>query len=205
MSDQELKALMASLAKQQAESVQRMDESAKRMAERMAEEHAKTEAAQRRTEETLRQVTKQLGGLGNNFGSFTEGLAFDSMRRILKQHFGAEIVSSRTKASCGPKNQEFDMVGVRNGEHGEVYVVEVKSELNVEELKKTLKKLREFFDFMPHLKGMKLYGIISAVDVRGALADRVLHEGLYLATASDENFKLVKPPRGFKPKVFTTK
>jgi hypothetical protein len=56
---------------------------------------------------------------------------------------------------------------------------------------------------MPHLKGMKLYGIISAVDVRGALADRVLHEGLYLATAGNENFKLVKPPRGFKPKAFT--
>lgn len=50
---------------------------------------------------------------------------------------------------------------------------------------------------------MKLYGIISAVDVRGALADRVLHEGLYLATAGDENFKLVKPPPGFKARAFT--
>ena len=95
------------------------------------------------------------------------------------------------------------MVGVRNGAHGQVYLVEVKSELNAEELKKSLKKLREFFGFMPHLKGMKLYGIISAVDVRGALADRVMHEGLYLATAGDENFKLVKPPRDFKPRVFT--
>ena len=54
---------------------------------------------------------------------------------------------------------------------------------------------------LPHI----LYGIISAVDVRGALADRVMHEGLYLATAGDENFKLVKPPRGFKPKAFAAK
>ncbi|MBM3836395.1 MAG: DUF3782 domain-containing protein [Verrucomicrobia bacterium] len=185
MSEQELRALLADLARKQ------------------ADEHAKTESAQQRTEETLRQVTKQLGGLGNKFGSFTEGLAFDSMRRILKQHFGAEVVSSPTKAFRGARTQEFDMVGVRNGRHKEVYLVEVKSELNADELKKTLKKLREFFRFMPHLKGMKLYGIISAVDVRGALADRVLHEGLYLATASDENFKLVKPPGGFKPKVFT--
>jgi hypothetical protein len=37
------------------------------------------------------------------------------------------------------------------------------------------------------------------------MADRVHHEGLYLATASDENFKLTKPPRGFRPKVFTAK
>ena len=125
------------------------------------------------------------------------------MRRILKRHFGAEVVSSRTNAFRGSKSQEFDMVGVRNGTHREVFLVEVKSELNAEELNKTLKKLQGFFDFMPHLKGMKLYGIISAVDVRGALADRVLREGLYLATAGDENFKLVRPPVGFKPKVFT--
>jgi hypothetical protein len=30
-----------------------------------------------------------------------------------------------------------------------------------------------------------------------------LREGLYLATAGDENFKLMKPPPGFKPRVFT--
>ena len=42
---------------------------------------------------------------------------------------------------------------------------------------------------MTHRKGMKIYGIISGVDVRGALAERVLRAGLYLATAGDENFK----------------
>jgi hypothetical protein len=52
---------------------------------------------------------------------------------------------------------------------------------------------------------MKLYGIVSAVDVRGAQAARVMQEGLYLATAGDENFKLVRPPRGFRPKGFTAK
>ncbi|MBI2946016.1 MAG: DUF3782 domain-containing protein [Verrucomicrobia bacterium] len=206
MSEHELRAILAELAKRQAEehakteAAQQQTEAAQ---QRTAAAQQRTEAAQQRTEETLRRVTEQLGGLGNKFGSFTEGLAFDSMRRILKQHFGAEVVSSRTKAFRGSRTQEFDMVGVRNGRHKEVYLVEVKSELNVEELKKTLKKLREFFQFMPHLKGMKLYGIISAVDVRGALADRVLHEGLYLATAGDENFKLVKSPGDFKPKAFT--
>jgi hypothetical protein len=185
MSDTELRAILAELAKRQ------------------AEDHAKTEAAQRLTQETVRQVTKQLGGLGNKFGSFTEGLAYDSMRRILKRHFGAEIVSSRTSAFRGGKTQEYDMLAVRNGAQGEVYLVEVKSELNAQELEKTVKKLRSFFEFVSHLKGMKLYGIVCAVDVRGATADMVLREGLYLATAGDENFKLVKPPPHFKPRVFT--
>jgi hypothetical protein len=62
----------------------------------------------------------------------------NTLRRILKRHFGAEVVSSRTNAFRGHKAQEFDMVGVRNGDHKEVYLVEVKSELNAEELKKKL-------------------------------------------------------------------
>jgi hypothetical protein len=74
-----------------------------------------------------------------------------------------------------------------------------------EELNKSLKKFRRFFDLHPQYRGMKLYGMIAAVDVRGALADRVAHEGFYLATAGDDNFKLVKPKPGFKPKVFTSK
>ena len=176
MTDEELKSLVADLAKQ----------------------HAKTE-------ETLRQVTRQLGGLGNKFGSFTEGLAFESMEKILRRRFHADNFSRRAKPARGGFAQEYDLVGVRNGRHGEVFCVEIKSELNAEELEKSLKKFQEFFNWFPQYRGMKLYGIISAVDVRGALADRVHHEGLYLATASDENFKLVKPPRSFKPRMFTVK
>jgi len=164
-----------------------------------------TEAAQERTEETLRQVTKQLGGLGNKFGSFTEGLAFESMEKILRTRFRADNFARRAKPAKGGFAQEYDLIGVRNGRHGEVFCVEIKSELNADGLKKSLKKFQEFFDCFPQYRGMKLYGIISAVDVRGALADRVMHEGIYLATASDENFKLVKPPGSFKPRVFTVK
>ena len=152
---------------------------------------------------TVDRVAKQLGGLGNKFGSFAEGLAFESMEKILRRHFHADTTARRVKSHHGERSQEFDVIGLRNGKQNEVYCVEIKSELDAGELEKTLTKLREFFDFLPQYRGMKLYGIVSAVDVRGALADRVLHEGLYLATAGDENFKLVKPPPGFKARAFT--
>ena len=204
MADTDLKALIASLAQEHAKT----EETLRRVTAQLggqAQEHAKTEAAQQRTEGTLRQVTKQLGGLGNKFGSFTEGLAFESMEKILRTRFHTEVSSRRVKPARGGFAQEYDLIGIRNGPAGEIYCVEIKSELNEAELEKSLKKFRAFFDWLPQYRGMKLYGIISAVDVRGALADRVLHEGLYLATAGDENFKLVKPPRDFKPKAFTAK
>jgi hypothetical protein len=213
VSEQELRAIIAELAKEHAktEAAQRLtEETLRRVTAQQAADHAKTEAAQRRTEaaqrrteETLRRVSNQLGGLGNKFGSFTEGLAFASMHRILSRHFHADDISFRRIVRRNGQEQEFDMIGVANSAQKTVYVVEIKSELNETELEKSLTKLQAFFDFFPIYRGMKLYGIISAVDVRGALADRVLHEGLYLATASDENFKLVKPRRGSVPKVFT--
>jgi len=202
MADTDLKVLVASLAQEHAKTEaaqRRTEETLRRVTAQLggqAQEHAKTE-------DTLRQVTKQLGGLGNKFGSFTEGLAFESMEKILRTRFHTEVSSRRVKPARGGFAQEYDLIGIRNGPAGEVFCVEIKSELNEAELQKSLKKFRAFFDWLPQYRGMKLYGIISAVDVRGALAERVLHEGLYLATAGDENFKLVKPPRDFKPKVFT--
>ena len=194
MKNTELKTFISESAQQQT-----------KLAGRQAEDHAQTEAAQRRKEETLRRVTRQLGGLGNKFGSFTEGLAFESMEKILRTRFQAYNFARRIKPARGGLAQEYDLLGVRNGVDQEVYCVEIKSELNEQELRRSLKKFLAFLDWLPRYRGMKLYGIISAVDVRGALADQMLHEGLYLATASDENFKLVKPTRGFKPKVFTAK
>ncbi|PWU10456.1 MAG: DUF3782 domain-containing protein [Verrucomicrobia bacterium] len=182
MSDVELRELVASLARG----------------------HAETEAAQQETARELREVGRQIGYLGNKFGSFTEGLAFESVEKILRKRFHADTITRRFKAFRGARAQEYDLVGLRNGVHNEVYCVEIKSRLDHEELHKSLEKFREFFDLQPQYRGMKLYGIIAAVDVRGALADRVAHEGLYLATAGDENFKLVKPKSGFKPRVFTS-
>jgi hypothetical protein len=127
------------------------------------------------------------------------------MEKILRTKFHADNIARRLKPVRGSFVQEYDMIGVRNGAHNEIYCVEIKSELNAEELQKSLKKFRDFFNLLPQYRGMKLYGIIAAADVRGALAARVLHAGLYLATAGDENFKLVKPPPDFKPKAFTAK
>jgi len=203
MSDTELKALIAEVAKLQAEVARQQVE----LDKRRAEDLARTEAEKRLTEKSFQQVNAQLGGLGNKFGSFTEGLAFESMEKILRTTFHADTVARRVKSLRGREAQgfgaqEFDMIGERNGIHQEIYCVEIKSELNLKELEKSVKKFRQFFDLFPKYRDMKLYGIISAVDVRGAMAERVLHEGLYLATASDNNFKLVKPPRDFKPRAF---
>ncbi len=40
------------------------------------------------TDRKLKELGKQIGGLGNKFGAFAEGLAFSSFERILRADFG---------------------------------------------------------------------------------------------------------------------
>ncbi|MBI4326766.1 MAG: DUF3782 domain-containing protein [Chloroflexi bacterium] len=153
------------------------------------------------TEKAIREVNKQIGGLANKFGSFTEGLARTSLARILRQ-LGMDVIIPHAKVHKGSRNEEYDMLGWSNGQKQEVILVEIKSNLDERDLQQTLRKLKQFFTFMPEHKGKTLRGLIAAVDLPEAMSRRAAQLGLYLAQASDENFKLVPPPKGFKPAAF---
>src|SRR4051794_36586742 len=50
------------------------------------------------TNRQLRELKQQIGGLGEKFGSFTEGMAFPSMRKLLQQRFHMDVVTLRALA-----------------------------------------------------------------------------------------------------------
>ncbi|MFY8001757.1 MAG: DUF3782 domain-containing protein, partial [Candidatus Kapaibacteriota bacterium] len=86
---------------------------------------ASQEAADRRaaaaeiTMEELKRQTKelgrQIGGLGNKFGSFTEGLALPSVETLLFDHFNIDEFHKRWKKRIGDKRIEIDGLGLVNG------------------------------------------------------------------------------------------
>ena len=77
MSDQELKELVVSLVKGQQEAWKQ-----------------------------IKETSKQLGGLGNKFGRFTEGMAFPSMEKVLRERFQMDVFATRVKArKNGPSGE----------------------------------------------------------------------------------------------------
>ena len=95
----------------------------------------------------------------------------------------------------------MDVLAYSNAEVNEVYVVEVKSHLRedgLEQMKKILRELREFF---PEHQDKRIFGILAAVDAPPDLRERVLQEGIYLARIHDEEFEL-DVPKNFKPRAF---
>ncbi len=187
MTDQEMKDLVEKIIQTQAETAEQMKKTDRRMAE---------------TDRQIKQVSKQLGEIGNKFGSFTEGMAFPSMEKILREEFGMNDISHRHKAIRNGSSLEIDVLAMNNtGARDEIYLVEVKSRLTDDAIKQVQKRIADFPHFFPNLADRKIYGIIAAVDIPDNLRAEVLKQGFYLARISEDTFKL-KVPRDFTPKAF---
>jgi hypothetical protein len=157
--------------------------------------------SQQQTDRQLKELGKQIGGLGEKFGSFTEGLALPSMSKILSERFGMEVVSPSVRVTKQGEYMEIDVLAYANSEVNEAYVVEVKSharEEAVEQLRKIMERFRRFF---PEHKDKAVYGILAAVDLSAELRERILKAGFYVARIHDEVFEL-DVPANFKPKAY---
>jgi hypothetical protein len=183
MTDLELKEFVATLAVRQAETDRQIRNS------------------QARTDRQIEELGKQLGGLGQKFGGFTEGMAFPSMQKILRERFGMDVISVRNIARRDGRSLEIDVLAYSNAKVNAVYVVEVKSHLREDGLQQMLGILREFHEFFPGHEDKKVYGILAAVDIPEDLQRRVLQEGIYLARIHDETFE-IRVPDSFQPRAY---
>jgi hypothetical protein len=221
MTDQELRELVATLAvkhaeltdaqrqtdRQMQETDRRMQETDRRMQEtdrllRESKEEADRLMRESKAEADRRlgELGKQIGGLGDKFGSFTEGLALPSMTRILEQRFGMSVVSPRVRAHDNGDSLEVDVLAWSSA-RDEVFVVEVKSHLRegaLDQMRNTLGSFRKFF---PEHRDKKVYGILAAVDAPESVRKKVLREGIYLARIHDGQFEL-QIPAGFQAHAF---
>lgn len=154
------------------------------------------------TARITKQNAKLIGDIGNKFGSFTEGMAFPSMERLLRKRFGMTTVTTRYKAQRGGETMEIDVLGLANGDLNAVVAVEVKSHLKERDVEQTVRMLGRFSDFFPEHKGKKLYGILAYVDGSEETRQQAVRAGLYTARIHDEVSDLL-PDNGFTPRDFS--
>ena len=209
MTDQELKDLVASLAVSQKETDRQLRETDRQLREtdkQLAELRLSQQETDRQLKETDRQLRKQLkelgkqiGGLGDKFGSFTEGLALPSMANILRRDFGMEVVMPRVMVRKEGEAMELDVLAYANGSTNSAYIVEVKSHLRPESLLQMQQIMVRFRRFFPEHQDKKLYGLFAVVDAAESLRQEALEHGFYMAGIHDGQFAL-QTPAGFVPK-----
>jgi hypothetical protein len=156
------------------------------------------------TDKQVKQTNKQLGELGNRWGSYTEGMAYPSLEKVLRQRFKMTVIAPRVHSKRNNYNLELDVFGYANDGRDEAVIVEVKSQLTEENFQQMLNTLATFPKAFAEHANKKLYGIFAAVNVPENMKQRVLKHGIYLARISDETFKITVP-HGFKPKNYGKK
>jgi hypothetical protein len=230
MTDEELKALVASLAidrlemRELQQSQQReMEEQFNKRQQALEEQELKRQQAleeqehkrqqekeelkredeQRKKEfdQMIKELSQQIGGLGEKWGGFTEGLALPSMQKILREKFNMEVISPSVRVSKQGQNMEIDVLAYANSDINEAYVVEVKSHAREEAIQQLRKILERFRQFFPEHKDKTVYGILAAVDMSAELRERILKAGFYVARIHDQVFEL-DVPANFKPKAY---
>lgn len=156
---------------------------------------------QRKNDRELSRVSKQIGEIGNKFGSFTEGMAFPSMERLLRRRFKMTFIAPSVEVIKDGDEMELDVFAYANEDVNTAIIVEVKSHLRERDVEQVLKMLEKFPRFFPEHRGKKLYGILAGVQVPADVQRYALKQGLMVARIADELFDL-KVPEDFQPKDF---
>ena len=152
MSDQELKELVASLAVSQKEMARQMEVSQKELA-----------ASRKEVDKQMKQTQKQLGELGNKWGTFTEGMAIASIKKILFEKFNISVISERFSKRMNGESIEIDAFGYENSTVNTAVIVEIKSHVREDAIEQIERIMEDFPRFFPDHADKKLYGIIACV------------------------------------------
>lgn len=154
------------------------------------------EKQSKETDRKLKELGKQVGGIGERFGSFTEGLAYPSLRKILFKNYGIDnTVANIVKDFPDGRQIEFDAFGYTNGTVNNAVVVEVKTHLQSKHIYEFKKELNGFRMDFPEFKDKHLYGILTTARiVSKELKKEIFDNGLHLAIVNEDVFNFSKNP-----------
>lgn len=222
MTDEELRDLIAETSRLAAENSRAVAENSRAIREMNEKSERRWEASERRWEEAQRQwqesreeilasrretdrlitsLERRLGEIGNAFGLYTESMFQPSLKRILRERFGMTVIIAPQRFQINGADYEVDVVGHAGEASDEVYLAEIKSQLDEDGIHQILEHLPRFPQAFPEHRGKKLFGILAAVTIPDNMRIQALKQGLFLATVKDDVFEL-STPDDFVPRPF---
>jgi hypothetical protein len=183
---------------------QTMRENSAEMQKSIAEIWQHIETMQSRTDKQIAQVNKQLGEMGNKWGTFTEGLSIASVEKIVKKLFKVTHFSPNAMRTVENEHIEIDALGIANGDVEVAVLVEVKSHLRKEDLQQLTKIIHKFPKMYPEYKSKKLYAVIACIYAPKNLRHELRKQGIYLVMPQDNILQVIRFEE-FTPKNFNTK
>ena len=165
----------------------------------MQENHAKTERTVDRVSLKVDQVSKQIGNLGGRWGEFVEGLIAPScIAMFTERGIQVDEVFSRAKKTIDGERVEIDLLVANTVA---AVLVEVKSHLEVEDVRHHLNRLEKFKTFFPRYADCQVYGAVAGIVIAAKADQFAMNKGLFVIVQSGETVKLANE-QAFNPRVW---
>jgi len=164
--------------------------------DRLTAQNDRTAEEGRKTFRAVLDLSRNMGGLNNSFGFLVEVVVIPKIRAdinaIGKHTFNRVLVDKKVCAIvAGEKNTigEIDMFLLSDTE---AMVVEIKAQLNINQVKERLERLQKFRDYEEEaeIKGKKLFGAVAAIYIDPKVKAFALENGLYVVEIREEEDKL---------------
>jgi len=185
------------------EQSQRAFEQYRQTAERkMAELRKQSDRTDQQIEKLIAQVSqtnKQVGGLTSRWGEFVENLIKPAVSRLFQEKgIDVHLTALRVNGQDREGSIEIDIL-VENTT--EVVAIEVKSHLEVRDVKRFLQTLERFKKAFPKHKTDKLYGAVAGIKIDERANEYAIQEGLFLIQPAGDSV-IIANNYNFEPRVW---
>ena len=192
------------------EQSQRAFEQYRQTAEReMAELRKQSDRTDQQIEKTSQEITrlaaqvsqtnKQVGGLTSRWGEFVENLIKPAASRLFQEKgIDVHLTALRVNGQDEKGSIEIDIL-VENTT--EVVAIEVKSHLEVRDVKRFLQTLERFKKAFPKHKTDKLYGAVAGIKIDERANEYAIQEGLFLIQPAGDSV-IIANSYNFEPRVW---
>jgi len=145
------------------------------------------------------QTNKQVAGLSSRWGEFVENLVKPAAAQLFREQ-GIDVhhTALRVDAQDGQGSLEIDIL-VENT--NEVVAIEVKSHLEVRDVKRFLQTLERFKIAFPKYQDYKLYGAVAGIKIDERSDVYATQEGLFLIEPAGDSV-IIANSQKVKPRIW---
>ncbi|MDR2591290.1 MAG: hypothetical protein LBC59_00590 [Chitinispirillales bacterium] len=152
----------------------------------------------RKTSVAVRELTQNMGGINNSFGTLVEIVVIPKVRHDInamgKHTFNRVLVNKKVSALvAGEKNiiGEIDLFLFSDADK-EAMIVEIKAQISKKQVEERLERLKKYrkYEEEAEIKGKKLYGAVAAIYIDPRVKAFALENGLYVIEIHEEEDKL---------------
>lgn len=149
------------------------------------------------TDKQIKQVSQQLGKLGNRLGEFVEWQVRPAAVRLFQQR-GIDVHELHPGLSTqrGGEGLEIDLLVVNDTE---AVLIEVKSKPNQADVDKHLQRLEKFKRLMPRYRDVQAMGAVAGMVVTNEVRDYAYGQGLFVLGLCGDDVVILNEP-DFQPR-----